>query len=59
MTVLAMLAALFSGAAPQCAEEDGSTQSVCVWDDGTGSAVLNIDHGRYWLVLDERRTARV
>ena len=50
MALLLLILLSFAGA-PQCAEEDGSTQSVCVWSDGTGVPVLNIDHGRYWLTL--------
>ncbi|WP_187283597.1 hypothetical protein [Streptomyces sp. t39] len=51
MALLLLLLLWLSSAAPQCAEEDGSTQSVCVWSDGTGAPVLNADRGRYWLVL--------
>lgn len=37
---------------PVCALEDGSTQSVCVWDgrkqgNGVGAIVVNLDHGRF------------
>lgn len=51
MDLLIALLFLFSGELPQCTQEDGSTQSVCVWSDGTGVPVLNVDHGRYWLRL--------
>jgi hypothetical protein len=46
-----MILLSLAGTAPQCAEEDGHTQRVCLWSDGTGVPVLNIDHGRYWLTL--------
>ncbi|MFG3509636.1 hypothetical protein ACGF5F_29510 [Streptomyces sp. NPDC047821] len=51
MGFLITLLVLLAGAAPQCAEEDGSTQRVCVWSDGTGDTVLNIDNGTYWFTL--------
>ena len=51
MALLIMLLTLIFGPAPQCAEEDGSTQQVCVWDDGTGDTVLNVDHGKRWMTL--------
>jgi hypothetical protein len=51
MDFLIALLFLLSGELPQCTQEDGSTQQACVWDDGTGVPVLNIDHGRYWLTL--------
>jgi hypothetical protein len=54
MNALAMLVALLCGPVPPCIEEDGSTQAVCVWDDGTGDVVLNVDHGRLWAVLEGR-----
>lgn len=57
MSALIMLVALLCGPVPPCAEEDGSTQPVCVWDDGTGAVVLNLDHGRSWAVLDGRWTS--
>ena len=28
-----------------CTLEDGSTQPLCVWDDGTGRVVVNLDFG--------------
>lgn len=51
MALLIALLFLLCGELPQCQEEDGSTQSVCLWSDGTGVPVLNADHGRYWLTL--------
>lgn len=57
MSALIMLVALLCGPVPPCAEEDGSTQPVCVWDDGTGAVVLNLDYGRSWAVLDGRWTS--
>ena len=51
MGVLLALLLLLSGDAPACTQEDGTAQSVCVWSDGTGVPVLNIDHGRYWITL--------
>lgn len=50
MALLLLILLWIAGAAP-CAEEDGSTQSVCVWSDGTGVPVLNVHHGRYWFTL--------
>jgi hypothetical protein len=32
---------------PECEYEDGSTQAVCVHDDGTGDPILNVDYGVY------------
>ncbi|WP_167367992.1 hypothetical protein [Streptomyces agglomeratus] len=52
MGFLIALLLFFYSFAPQCAEEDGHTQQVCVWDDGAGDSVLNVGHGRYWLTLD-------
>jgi hypothetical protein len=46
-----MLVALFCGPVPQCAEEDGSTQAVCLWSDGTGDTVLNLDYGKRWITV--------
>ncbi|GAA4890842.1 hypothetical protein ACFPM3_20145 [Streptomyces coeruleoprunus] len=51
MDIALALILFIAESAPRCAEEDGSTQSVCVWDDGTGDAVLNLDHGTYWITL--------
>lgn len=53
MEIIALLLALLT-AAPECKYEDGSTQSVCVWE-GNGKTVVNIDHGRFWLTLDGER----
>jgi hypothetical protein len=57
MSVLIMLVALLCGPVSPCAEEDGSTQPACVWSDGTGAVVLNLDYGRSWAVLDGRWTS--
>lgn len=51
MDFLIALLFLLSGEMPPCTQEDGSTQSVCVWDDSTGNAVLNIEHGTHWITL--------
>ena len=33
---------------PVCDLEDGYTEmKACLWDDGTGDAVINMDQGRY------------
>lgn len=48
--ILAILLA-FSAPVERCAEETGETQQVCVWSDGTGVPVLNVDRGRYWIEL--------
>lgn len=50
MALLLMILLWIAGSAP-CAEEDGHTQNVCVWSDGTGVPVLNLDYGSYWLTL--------
>lgn len=34
-------------ALPSCRFEDGSSQKVCFWSDGSGVALLNLDHGRW------------
>ena len=51
MGFLIALLFLLCGELPQCQQEDGSTQSVCVWSDSTGNAVLNIGHGKRWITL--------
>lgn len=51
MDVITLLLALVFNV-PECRYEDGSTQDVCVWDDGSGDTVINLDHGRYWITLD-------
>lgn len=32
---------------PACAEEDGSGQAVCDWNDKSGDHVVNFGNGRY------------
>jgi hypothetical protein len=51
MGFLIALLFLLCGETPPCTQEDGSTQSVCVWSDGTGVPVLNLANGRYWITL--------
>lgn len=52
MGFLIALLFLLSGELPPCTQEDGTAQSVCVWDDGTGVPVLNVDHGKHWITLN-------
>lgn len=49
---MAFLIALLFLSAPPCADEDGHTQRVCVWSDGTGVPVLNLAYGQHWITLD-------
>lgn len=51
MSLLIALLFLLGGEMPHCTEEDGSTQGVCVWSDGTGATVVNVDHGQRWMTL--------
>lgn len=30
-----------------CKTEDGHTQESCIWEDGTGYTIINLDYGRY------------
>lgn len=32
---------------PECAHEDGSTDQVCYWSDGSGDQILNMNFGQY------------
>lgn len=34
-------------ALPACEEEDGSTQQVCMWDDGSGHKIINMNYGHF------------
>lgn len=58
ITVVALAAVIFANRAtvedqpsglhiPACELEDGSTQQVCYWHDGSGEAVINLDWGGY------------
>lgn len=47
---MSVLAVVLMFLFPPCVEEDGSTQSACVWIDDSAT-VLNLDHGRVWFTL--------
>ena len=38
---------------PQCQEEDGSTQQICAWSDGSGDVLVNIDWGHWTYNITE------
>jgi hypothetical protein len=32
---------------PACTQEDGSDSRACVWNDGSGDKIVNLDTGHY------------
>lgn len=51
MIVFALILAILLSMAPQCAVEDGSTQSVCVWHGRNGATVVNLSYGETWFTM--------
>lgn len=51
--ILAMILAFLPAPVERCAVETGETQYVCMWADGTGSPVLNLDYGRAWIRIGD------
>lgn len=48
--MLAFLIMIILSVLPQCEHEDGSSQSVCVWQGSNGVVVLNWDYGEHYAV---------